>query len=222
MAAALTLEALYALYTPVELPQELGEFADFITEEAIAPIGQEKPEGLADLPPYDPKSHQRRTGPRQSRGKGKSAKLVIGPRPKPVVTQVEVNPKYANVDFAAAWGKPKPKAEEAPKQDATSAPAPKAQASAWGKPATKPKSSFAALMEEESKETNTKVSYSQETATAKEIVGNRSKLDSEYPTLGGARKQPVKDVAKDPLDEEYPSLGGKRVVKKKNAWGFKP
>lgn len=221
MAAALTLEALYALYTPVELPQELAEFADFITEEAIAPIGQEKPEGLADLPPFPKKP--KRTGPRPLRGKGKP-KLVLGPRPKPVVTQVEVNPKYANVDFGAAWGKPKSKAEEAPSQDATPAPAaePKAQTSAWGKPATKPKSSFAALMEEESKETKTKVSYSQETATAKEIVGNRSKLDSEYPTLGGARKQPVKEVAKDPLDEEYPSLGGKRVVKKKNAWGFKP
>lgn len=229
--SALTLEMLYGLFAPSAVPEELSAFPDLITEESAAPIGQEKPEGLADLPPFTKhqKDDKKRNGTRNQRGK-KAPKLVIG-RPKPIVSQVEVNPKFANVDFAAAWGKPKPKAEpEAPKEAAPApAPAPvpaQPQQSAWGKPVAKPKKpSFAALMEEEGKENNTKVSYTQESVTTEEILGRRNKMDAEYPSLGGKKAfKPAaardQAPAKGALDDgEWPSLGGKAVVKKKSAWG---
>lgn len=186
MSSGLTLDQLYALFKPGPCPPSFGSFEIFGSEAALTPIGQEKPDGAGDLPPYRLRPSNR--GPRRfpmPRPKPKKDNPFDKPTRK-VTTVVEVNPRCEGVDFSS-WAKPKKVAAEAAKP---SNPAPKTseQSGAWSKPSKAQAQPFAQLMAEE--ENN--VSMNPGLAWGAPATTSSKPDDSEWPSLSGSTRSNTK------------------------------
>lgn len=188
MAATLTIEELYGLFAPSEVPEPFGSFDIFGSAECQTPIGQEKPEGKGDLPPFHNKQHTyRREYKPRSFVRGGKVKAAAPPRERKMVSTVEVNPRYQNVDFASSWAKPK-KGESGGKPDAAK-PQDAKKESAWGKPAAKPQAApFSELVAEQEKDD---VSLNPGLAW-----GSSTPQDGDWPSLPGqhAESKPKKSA----------------------------
>lgn len=181
MTSALTIEEIYSLFTECPTPSNFADFGIFGSEECIPPVGATKPEGVADLAPFqihknNENKHSQikaesKAQPQQRRIQQNNRKGWV--KAKPVFAPVEIAQGYQDKQLAT-WGKNK---QEAPAQavnqvefssltaawttdsNSTSNKAkPKAQATTatWGKPISKTKpSSFADLMEKESSNSTT-------------------------------------------------------------------
>ena len=148
---SLTLDELYSLFKPSGVPDYFQYFDAFGSEESQEPIGQEKPDGAGDLPPFrahtfGPRGEDRRKQRAFNKGKNFKKETHEKKEKKGVMSGVvEVNPKFASVDFASAWAKPKRK--EPPKKEEEK----KKVEAAWGQHAKPKTKGFAEIMAEQEK-----------------------------------------------------------------------
>ena len=186
MSSGLTLDQLYALFTPSPCPSSFGSFEIFGSEAVILPIGQEKPESAGDLPPYRQRTAGRGTRRFQmARPKPKKENPADKPTRKVVSTVVEVNPRFEGMEFSS-WAKPKKGAEGA--KPLNPAPETKQPTATWAKPAKPQAHPFAELMAEE--ENN--VSMNPGLAWGAPATTSSKPDDSEWPSLSGPTRTDTK------------------------------
>ncbi|KAH0794548.1 hypothetical protein GPJ56_001573 [Histomonas meleagridis] len=211
----ISLEEFYSLFKVTEAPENIADFGIFGSEECLQPIGPNKPEGVADLAPFQPhktentqpRGHRFEFKGQQQRKPQRNAKNV---KAKPVFAPVEVAPAFADKQIAT-WCTVKsdtpsqPAPTQQPQQvefssltaawtnDASkkpqqhTKPANTSNNFTWGKPANKPKTAFADLLAKESNAPAANAAWGNTKQTNSQKSKSTLNDDKEWPTLSNLK-----------------------------------